>query len=144
MKLNTSNIESFDVSDLLALDEEDINAALAEAMDVVVDSVRRKGEEMKVHDTGDMLNSLTPGKVKRYPSGDYGISATFKGSRKSGKGKSGKPLRNSEVAFMNEFGVKGQGERRETKARPFVSEGNEAAADEVAEIIQRNLYGDKK
>jgi len=144
MKLVSDKNNGFDISDILSLDEGDITAGLTEAMDTTIEYIKRKGRELGVHDTGQTLNSLSRGKVKRYPNGDYGISATFKGTRKTGKGRSGKPLRNSEVAFMNEFGIKGNGDGRVIAARPFVSEGNEAAADEVAEIIQSNLYGDKK
>lgn len=126
-----------EIEGLLAIPEDKIFDALEAGIEPVISSVKNKGKEMGVYATGQTLSSLKPKKPKYDEKrGTYKISGEFTGTRKK-KNKNGKTVRNSEVAFINEFG------NGYKAARPFVAEGNAEAADEAARIISDKLYGGK-
>lgn len=85
--------------------------------DVTVEGQKRKAEIYRVRKTGMTIKSIKKGKVK-LRKGQRVLYVTPTGTRKRGK----KRVRNAEIAFINEYGKKGQ------KARPFVRDGNEATA----------------
>ena len=92
--------------------------------DVTAEGQKRKAKAYGVEapDSGLTIKSIKKGKIK-FHKGHRVIYVTPSGTRKRGK----KRVRNAEIAFVNEFGKKGQ------KARPFVRDGNEATAKESTE-----------
>ena len=101
----------------------DVQDEMLNAMaDVTVEGQKRKAKAYGVERTGMTIKSIKKGKVKTRK-GHRVIYVTPSGTRKRGK----KRVRNAEIAFVNEFGKKGQ------KARPFVRDGNEATAKESTE-----------
>ena len=74
---------------------------------------------MGVEDTGLTIRAIKKGKVKIKKDGSRVIYIYPSGTRERGE----KRIRNAEIAFINEFGKKGQ------KARPFVRTANEKSAE---------------
>ena len=155
MKFECSHEFSVGIDDDLSIPEKEIRSALWAVAELTRDASRKKGQAMDVKDSGVMLDSLTYSKVKRDKNGNWCVYIVFGGKhrkkedkmnkRRKPKGASKRIIYNSEVAFINEFGIAGNGEYgRVIKARPFVSEGIQDCADEVAEVISEKLYGDKK
>lgn len=93
--------------------------------DVVVKAQKAKGSAYGVHRTGVTLGSIKKGRPKK---GKNGRSIDVKPTGKNADGN-----RNAEVAFLNEFGKRGQ------TARPFVNDGNESSAEETTEAA-REIY----
>lgn len=81
--------------------------------------------------TGGTARALSLSKPK-LDGGENRISVTFKGSRQRGGEK--KPTRNAVIAFINEFGKRGQ------PARPFIKQANDQAGDEAVEAGARVFY----
>lgn len=71
-----------------------------------------------------ILDKVTHSKPKQTEDGGY-TYIRFSGSRKRGK-KNPKRTRNAEIAFINEYGKKGQ------PARPFVLQASEQYADKIS------------
>ena len=86
--------------------------------DVTVEAQKAAGRQLGVEDTGITLQKLKKGRIK-LRKGQRVLYITPTGSRKRGKTRT----RNAEIAFINEFGKKGQ------KARPFIKLGNEKSAE---------------
>lgn len=91
-------------------------AVTEEALDgmaeVAAGKIRAQGETMGVRDPDSdvhILDRIRTGKAKQTESGGY-ESITFSGSRTRG----GSRTRNAEIAFINEYGKRGQ------QARPFI------------------------
>ena len=84
---------------------------------MTVQEQRRQGRAYGVEDTGLTLRSIKKGKVKLHK-GQRVLYITPTGTRRRGH----KRVRNAEIAFINEYGKKGQ------KARPFIRVGNERSA----------------
>lgn len=107
-----------------ALDE----MLLAQA-EVVEEAQVYAGMRMGVHRTGMTLSSITHGKPLR--------SLDGKAMYVYPRGKNAQGVRNGEVAFVNEYGKRGQA------PRPFIREANEAAAPEAAraaeELFNRHI-----
>ena len=82
---------------------------------------RRKAIAYRVKDSGKTIKNIKPGKIKTDNHGQRVIYVTVAGTRKRGKANVRK-TRNAEIAFVNEYGKKGQ------KARSFVRDGNAASA----------------
>lgn len=97
-----------------------IDEILNAQADVTVEAQKAAGRQMGVEDTGITLRKLKKGKVK-IRKGQRVIYITPTGTRQRGKTKT----RNAEIAFVNEYGKKGQ------KARPFIKLGNEKSAEEA-------------
>lgn len=135
-------------SDLAALSflpdsvSEDILNAEA---DVIVEAQQDYMEKMQrgPQSTGISAKSVKKGKVKRGKKGPY-ISIYPHGSRKRGKGKRGKKkiydVRNAEIAFINEYGRRGQA------PRPAIQTANELAAGKATEAGEKvyQAYLDSK
>lgn len=88
--------------------------------DVTVEAQKAAGRQLGVEAPGSglTLRSIKKGRVK-LRKGQRVLYITPTGSRKRGKTRT----RNTEIAFINEFGKKGQ------KARPFIKLGNEKSAE---------------
>lgn len=78
---------------------------------------RAKGIAYGVHRTGLTLASITHDSVRTNKDGKS-INVIFKGKNKDGN-------RNAEVAYINEFGKKGQ------PPRPFIRDANEECAEDI-------------
>ena len=106
----------------------------AEALDdmaaVAMKKIKAQGETMGVRDPESdvhILDKIRAGEPKQTESGGY-ESITFSGSRTRG----GTRTRNAEIAFVNEYGKRGQ------QARPFIGTAmtqNEDAILEPAEKV---------
>ena len=86
--------------------------------------VRQSGQAMGVRDPESqvhILDHITHTRPKRTETGGY-CSVTFSGSRTRGKTRT----QNSEIAFINEYGKRGQ------PARPFIRKAAESGADAIA------------
>lgn len=108
-----------------------ITDSLDEMAEVATEKIRAEGEAMGVRDpeSGEhILDKVSPsGKAKRTSEGGYKM-ITFKGNRRRGNTET----RNAEIAFVNEYGKKGQ------RARPFIGTAmnkNEDAITAPAEAI---------
>lgn len=117
--LNTNGLEGLEMSldELAQLPEEvERDMLLAEA-GVIERAQRQKGLAYGVHRTGVTLASIAHGKVKTEDDG--------KAMYVYPRGKNARGARNSEVAFINEYGKTGQ------PPRPFIRDANEEAVDEA-------------
>lgn len=100
----------------------------AEALDgmaeVAMTEIRAEGERMGVRDPESdvhILDNIKRNKAKQTESG--GTEAiTFRGTRTRGNTKT----RNAEIAFVNEYGKRGQ------RARPFIGTAMTAKEDEIS------------
>ena len=90
--------------------------------DVLVKGQREMAISMGVVDSGQVAASIVKGEVKRTKDG-YSISVYPRGSRRRGN----KTTRNAEIAFVNEFGKRGQ------FPRPFIRAANEKYGDEAVD-----------
>lgn len=109
-----------------------IDEMLIAQADIVVEHQKRKGREYGVYRTGVTLNSIKRKAPKQDDNGRYIIVTPM--------GNNSKGVRNAEVAFINEYGKRGQ------KARPFIRDGNKAAepeADKAAEKIYNDFLKSK-
>lgn len=101
-----------------------VSDALDAMAKVAREKVKTSGESMGVRDPASgvhILDKITNTKPKKTDGGGYS-DITFSGSRTRGN----TTTRNAEIAFINEFGKKGQA------ARPFIRNASEAGADEIA------------
>lgn len=97
--------------------------------DIVVAKQKSKAAAMGVQDTGGMISAIAADKkVIRSATGAY-VRVYPGGTRRRGK----TVTRNAEIAFVNEYGKRGQ------PGRPFIAEANEECADEVAAAGMRVL-----
>lgn len=80
--------------------------------DIAADAVKQQGEAVGVRDPNSDVHILDKIKVGKPRTTEYGAQAdiTFTGSRKRGN----TATRNAEIAFLNEYGKRGQ------TARPFI------------------------
>ena len=104
---------------------EDVQMKALTAMEEVAASeIRKSGEAYGVRDPESpvhVLDSIKVNKPKKTDSGGY-ADVTFSGSRI----RSGKQVRQAEIAFINEYGKKNQ------QARPFVGEAMNKNAEAIA------------
>ena len=105
--------------------------ALGEMAAIAAAATKRSGESMGVRDPESsvhILDKITTAKPKFTAAGGY-QDITFSGSRRRGS----KSTRNAEIAFINEYGKRGQ------PARPFMGQAmtqNEAKiADAGGEVL---------
>ena len=119
---------------------DELNAAYAELKDiphsvtqdvleamgtVAMERIRETGEAMGVRDPGSsehILDKLKLSKVTYTKDGGY-LKVTYSGKRLRGK----TTTQNSEIAFINEFGKRGQ------PARPFMKTALDKSADEISQ-----------
>lgn len=104
--------------------------ALAQMANVAADKIKSTGESMGIRDPESdvhILDKIKPAKPKQTPGGGR-CAITFSGTRT----RNGRKTRNAEIAFIQEYGKRGQ------DARPFVRTamaGNEAAIAKPGEEI---------
>lgn len=99
--------------------------ALDEMAEVGENAVRRTGQSMGVRDPESsvhILDKITHTKPKQTDGGGY-CEVTFSGSRRRGN----TTTRNSEIAFINEYGKEGQ------TARPFIRQAGEQYGDQISD-----------
>jgi len=101
-----------------------ISDALNAMAAVAEDQVRKAGQAMGVRDPESrvhILDKVTHTKPKKSDAGGYS-DVTFSGTRTRGRTKT----RNAEIAFINEYGKRGQA------PRPFIRQAAEQGADAIA------------
>jgi HK97 gp10 family phage protein len=118
------SIESF-FENLATVPERVIDDMLTAEAAVVAAAQKRTAREMLKgkYATGQIEKSVKPSKPRKLK-GVKVISIEFAGSRKRGKRKTSETT-NAEIAFINEYGKRGQ------PARPFIKTANEQAADDA-------------
>lgn len=124
----------FDFNDLInaeGIPNDVMNKMLHAAADVAVEAQKRTAGSMlnKGYSTGELARSIGKGRIKRTRDGKS-ISIIFKGSRVRGKRKI-HTTSNAEIAFLNEFGNRGQ------PGRPFIQTANEQCADAAVEAAAK-------
>lgn len=128
------SLQGFDgLSDMfrdLAPIPEDVTKDALTAMAAVGEKrVRQYGESLGVRDPESsvhILDKITHSKPKKTAEGGY-TAVTFSGSRKRGNTRT----RNAEIAFVNEYGKRGQA------PRPFLRMAAETSGDEIAEAGEK-------
>ena len=107
--------------------------ALDQMAEAGEDAVRRTGRAMNVLDPTtpeNILDKVTHTKPKQTDGGGY-CEVTFSGSRRRGN----TTTRNSEIAFVNEYGKEGQ------PARPFIRQAGEQYGDQISDPGEK-IVGD--
>ena len=89
---------------------------------VIIPAQKNMAASMGVVDSGQMAASIKAGKVKRLSDG-ASMTVYPQGSRTRGR----TTTRNAEIAFINEYGKKGQ------SPRPFIRTANEQYADQAVD-----------
>lgn len=112
----------------------DVTAEALDAMAAVAaDAIRSTGESMGVRDPESdvhILDKIKPRKAKKTEYGGYEM-ISFTGTRTRGKTKT----RNAEIAFVNEYGKRGQ------PARPFIGTAMNRGADQIQDQAEK-VIGD--
>lgn len=123
---------SADLDAVAALPEAVVDDMLNAAADVIVEAQRKTARQMGVHRTGVTEKSIKKAKVKKGKDGKF-ITVAPQGKNKKGE-------RNAAVAFVNEYGKRGQ------PARPFIRTANERAGDTAVAAGEKVLgdFLDKK
>ncbi len=110
----------------------------AEALDgmaeVAMKKIKSQGESMGVRDPDSdvhILDKIKANKAKQTQSGGY-ENITFSGSRTRGRGKR---TRNAEIAFVNEYGKRGQ------RARPFIGTAMTQNEDAILAPAEKTIGG---
>ena len=130
----------FDFDELLnagAIPSEVMNQMLHSSADVIVKNQKQTAEAMLKgkYATGRLAKSIAKGRVKRSKDGSS-IEIGFKSGRVRGKN-GPRTTSNAEIAFLNEYGKRGQ------PPRPFIQQANEkcrdAAIDAAAKVYDKWL-----
>lgn len=112
----------------------DVTAEALDAMaSVAADAIRSTGESMGVRDPESdvhILDRIKPRKPKKTTEGGYEM-ISFTGTRRRGN----TTTRNAEIAFVNEYGKKGQ------PARPFIGTAMNRSADRIQDQAEK-VIGD--
>ena len=124
--VSTEGLTEFSLSmaEMADIPDAVFNDMLNAMADVIEPAQKRKGLAYGVHRTGVTISSIKRDKPRRSVNGG---SITIRPQGLNAKGKS-----NAEVAFINEFGKRGQA------PRPFIRDANEESADAAAEAAARN------
>lgn len=126
-----------DLAALATLPDSVSDAILNAEADVIVEAQRDMMTKMQrgPNYTGTSAKSVKKGRVKRGKKGPY-ISIYPQGSRK----RNGKTYRNAEIAFVNEYGKRGQA------PRPAIQTANQQAAGRATEAGEKvyHAYLDSK
>lgn len=99
-------------------------SALSRMADIAAAAIRRSGESMGVRDPNSgvhILDKITKAQPTVTASGGH-QDITFAGSRRRGR----TSTRNAAIAFVNEYGKRGQ------PARPFIGRAMNENADQIA------------
>lgn len=134
-KLSVNGLGSLMLSleQVAAIPDDVVRDMLDAEAQVVEEAQVSTGMQMGVYRTGETLRSIRRGKLKKDRDGIRTVSITFSGTNDKGE-------RNAAVAFINEYGKRGQ------PARPFIATANAAAADsavEEAEKVYNKFLQDK-
>jgi len=123
--MTTSGIAEFGVSmaEIAEIPDSVLDGMLTAQADVIEPAQRAKGRSYGVHLTGVTLASIKRSAVKRGKDGKY-IIIMPQGTNADGN-------RNAEVAFVNEYGKRGQA------PRPFIRDANETSSDQAAEAAAK-------
>lgn len=126
-----------DLADLAKLPDSVVDGMLNAEADVLVAEQRKTAEQMlrgRGYETGATARSIKKGKIKK-SGNDRTLYITPTGTNARG-------VRNAEVAFLNEYGVKS----KNIPARPFIRTANEQAGDRAVEASEKvlNAYLDSK
>ena len=108
------------LSEVAEIPEDVLDEMLQAQADIAVPAIKAKGRSYGLVRTGKMVESIRAGKPKRVK----GVRCQYitpTGSRLRGNVKT----RNAEIAFIAEYG------KRNQKARPFMKDAIEAAADSM-------------
>lgn len=112
----------------------DVTAEALDAMAAVAaEQIRSTGESMGVRDPESdvhILDKIKPRKAKKTEYGGYEM-ISFTGTRTRGKTRT----RNAEIAFVNEYGKRGQ------PARPFIGTAMSRGADQIQDQAEK-VIGD--
>lgn len=112
----------------------DVTAEALDAMaQVAAEKIRETGESMGVRDPESdvhILDKIKPRKAKQTKEGGYEM-ISFTGTRT----RHGTKTRNAEIAFINEYGKRGQ------PARPFIGTAMNRGADQIQEQAEK-VIGD--
>lgn len=110
---------------------EDIRDEMLRAQgDIVARAQRESAQRYGIQRTGTLIRSIKVGKVKLDKHGSRVLYVTPVGSRVRG----GKKTTNAEIAFLNEYGTRGQ------RARPFMRDANERSAEEATKAAADIYY----
>lgn len=122
-KLSVNGLDDLMLSleEIAAIPDDVARAMVRAEADVIIKAQKEMAAQMKVDDTGLTIESIDRGPVRR-KNGTTTLYITPKGTRIRGKNKL-QEVRNAEIAFVNEYGKRGQ------PARPFIATANEKAAD---------------
>ena len=92
--------------------------------DIAIPAQQAKAQAYGVVDTGLMASSIKKTKPKILKDGSRAIYVYPHGSRTRGRGKK---TRNAEIAFVNEYGVRGRA------PRPFIRDANAACEEKIVQ-----------
>lgn len=110
---------------------EDIQDEMLQAQgNIVARAQRESAQRYGIQRTGTLIRSIKPGKVKLDKHGSRVLYVTPVGSRVRG----GKKTTNAEIAFLNEYGTRGQ------RARPFMRDANERSAEAATQAAADIYY----
>lgn len=110
---------------------EDIQDEMLQAQgNIVARAQRESAQRYGIQRTGTLIRSIKAGKVKLDKHGNRVLYVTPVGSRVRG----GKKTTNAEIAFLNEYGTRGQ------RARPFMRDANERSAEEATRAAADIYY----
>lgn len=112
-----------DLEQLANMPDSVISEMLDSQANILVEAQKQKARAYGVVDTGEMIDSITKGKLKKLLDGQE-VSVYPQGSRTRGRYKKS-TTRNAEIAFVNEYGKRGQ------MARPFVRDANAESEPEM-------------
>lgn len=122
---------SFSLQEIAEIPEDIQDEMLNAQGDIVAQEQQATARRYGIQRTGTLIRSIKPGKVKLNKHGSRVLYVTPVGSRVRG----GKKTTNAEIAFLNEYGTRGQ------RARPFMRDANErsakAATQAAADIYYR-------
>jgi HK97 gp10 family phage protein len=118
-----AELEGF-FENMAAMPNDVINKMLHAEADIAVKAQKRTAKSMLkgpyAHNPVKLAESIVKGKIKNTKDGKS-LHIVFKGSRKRGN----IVTPNAEIAFLNEFGKRGQ------NPRPFIKTANEECAEEA-------------
>lgn len=131
-KLEFNDIDGLilDMDELANMPDSVLTEMLNAEADIIVEAQKSKAMSMGVVDTGLTAASIQKGKQKKTNSG-RSIYVYPKDSRT----RNGRKTQNAEIAFINEFGKRGQ------PARPFIKAANEEKAGAAVEAAEK-IYDD--
>lgn len=110
---------------------EDIQDEMLRAQgNIVAQAQRESAQRYGIQRTGTLIRSIKAGKVKLDKRGSRALYVTPVGSRVRG----GKKTTNAEIAFLNEYGTRGQ------RARPFMRDANERSAEAATQAAADIYY----